>query len=93
LVPVTLEAYLVEAVMPLPSSVLQLLLLVGKERGKLSQRKCKHGRDERGEEKLRNPIENPPRGTRHVGPTWICRASFSVFLSEAPWPRNSCHSS
>jgi hypothetical protein len=29
---------------------------------------------------------------RHVGPLWIRNASFSAWLSEAPWSRNSCHS-
>jgi hypothetical protein len=54
-VPVTLGAQLVEAVMPLPSSALQLLSLADKARGKLSQRKHKHGTDEGGG--LQNPTE------------------------------------
>jgi hypothetical protein len=48
LVSVTLGAQLVEAVMPLPSSALQLLSPPDKVRGKLSLRECKHGRDETG---------------------------------------------
>jgi hypothetical protein len=51
-VPVTLGAKLVEAVMPLPSSALQLLLPTDKVRGKLSQRKRKRGRGERGDSKI-----------------------------------------
>jgi hypothetical protein len=64
-VPVTLGAQLVEAVMPLPGSVLQLLSPAKEARGKLSQRKCKRGRNERkrGEKKLQNPTEKRVPGT------------------------------
>jgi hypothetical protein len=47
-VPVTLETQLVEAVMPLSSSDLQLLPPADKARGKPSQEKRKCGRDEGG---------------------------------------------
>jgi hypothetical protein len=53
-VPVMLGAQLVEAVMPIPRSALQLLSPVDKASGKLSQRKRKRERDEGG---LRNPTE------------------------------------
>jgi hypothetical protein len=82
---------LVEAVMPLPSSALQLLSPADKARGEPSQEKCKCGRDE-GEGKLQNPTEETRTWkTRHARPAWIRSASFSALLSEAPWSRNSCH--
>jgi hypothetical protein len=66
-IPVTLGAQLIEAVVPLPSSALQLLSPANKARRKMSQRKCKklsqrkrkRRRDERkrGGKKLRNPTE------------------------------------
>jgi hypothetical protein len=46
-VPVTLGAKLIEAVVPLLRLTLQFLSLVDKARGKLSQRKCKRGRNKR----------------------------------------------
>jgi hypothetical protein len=64
-VPVTLGAQLVEAVVPLLSSTLQLLLPADKAKGKLSQQKRKRGRNERkrGGKKLQNPIEKCIPGT------------------------------
>jgi hypothetical protein len=57
---------LVEAVMPLSSSALQLLSPADKARGKPSQEKCKRGRDEEGETPKSNGknayLENLPRG-------------------------------
>jgi hypothetical protein len=48
-----LGAQLVEVVMPLPSSALQLLSPADKARGKLSQEKHRRGRDEgRGNSKI-----------------------------------------
>jgi hypothetical protein len=57
-VPVTLRAQLVEVVMPLPGSALQLLSPANEARGKLGQRKRKRERNERkrGGKKLQNPI-------------------------------------
>jgi hypothetical protein len=68
--PVTLGAQLVEAVVPLPSSALQLLSPANKARGRLSQRKRKRGRNEkrRGGKNSKTQqknahLEHPPRGT------------------------------
>jgi hypothetical protein len=74
LVPVMLGAQLVEAVVPLPSSALQLLSPANKARGRLSQRKRKRGRNEikRGGNKLQNPIEKCVPGTPA---TWDLRGS------------------
>jgi hypothetical protein len=49
---------LVEVVMPLPGSTLQLLSPANEARGKLGQRKRKRERNERkrGGKKLQNPI-------------------------------------
>jgi hypothetical protein len=46
-VPVTFGVQLIEAVVPLSGSTLQLLSPVDKAKRKLSQRKCKRERDER----------------------------------------------
>jgi hypothetical protein len=69
-VPVTLEAQLVEAVMPLPISALQLLSPENRTRGKLSQRKRKRGETRKGGEGKNSKtqqknayLEHPPRGT------------------------------
>jgi hypothetical protein len=81
LVPVTLGAQLVEAVVPLPSSALQLLSPANKARGKLSQRKRKRGRDERkrGGKKLQSPTEKCVPGTPA---TWDLHGSAA--------PRSAC---
>jgi hypothetical protein len=69
-VPVTLRAQVVEAVVPLPTSALQLLSPANKARRRLSQRKCKRGRNEKRRggknsktQKKNAYLEHPPRGT------------------------------
>jgi hypothetical protein len=81
-IPVALGAQLIEADIPLLSAALKLLLTMNKTREKA---RSENARARKRQEKISNSTTKA-RTLKicHVGPAWICRASFNMLLSEAP---------
>jgi hypothetical protein len=73
----------VEGVVPLLGPALQILSPTGKTRGE-GVRKGKNVKKSAGGETTRFDEIQLTWNTRHAGPLWICSASFSAQLSEAP---------
>jgi hypothetical protein len=80
-----------KAVVPRPSSALQLLSSAVKNAEESGIRKSAQTQEEMGSEP-RVRRKTPTSKSRIEGPPWIRSALVSTLLIETPWSRNSCYS-